>query len=102
MPLARWTREAEDKKKEAVFQEVAEECMGLFPDITLLDELQRTYRAIKDFCSVEDLDYILKETDEYYSDRRTHLNYRKSFLDNGHTYNNARRNNMQQKRRVLK
>jgi hypothetical protein len=102
MPLARWTREAEDKKKEAVFQEVAEACIEQFPDITLLDELQRTYRAIKDFCSVDDLDYILKETDEYYSDRHTHLNYRKSVMDNGHTYKNARRNNMQQKRRVIK
>ncbi len=38
-----------------------------------LADLEKTFRAIKDECSPDELDIILNETDEYYSDRRTHI-----------------------------
>lgn len=38
-----------------------------------LEDLEKTFRAIKDECSPDELDIILNETDEYYSDRRTHI-----------------------------
>lgn len=111
MPIKKWNAEAEESKKETVFQESFNELLenimepltfdvpdGVFeiPDmnpnryipvvngdtlkihrknvsLTEFVELEKTYRAIKDDCSPEELDYVLNETDEYYSDRLTHL-----------------------------
>jgi hypothetical protein len=50
-----------------------------------LDFLQKTFRAIKDDCTHEELDYVLNETDEYYSDRRVNL-MKRSYSENGHMY----------------
>lgn len=86
MPLKKWAIEAEETKKEKVFQDTIDEHLEHMPEIDVLDMLQRTYRALKDWYDHEDIDYILNETSEYYSDRRVHLNYRNSFLENGHFY----------------
>jgi hypothetical protein len=52
-----------------------------------LEELETTFRAIKDDCSLDELDYILKESDEYYSDRRVHLRKRGGYSETcGHEY----------------
>ena len=48
-------------------------------------DLEKTYKAIKDECSVEELDYVLNETDDYYSDRYLHLRNR-VYSENGHKY----------------
>jgi hypothetical protein len=50
-----------------------------------LEDIEKTYRAIKDECTPEELDYVLNDSDEYYSDRRTHLKNR-SYSENGHKY----------------
>ena len=86
MPVKKWAKEAEETKKERVFEETLDEHLEHMPDIDVFDMLQRTYRAIKPMCSHEDIDFILNETTEYYSDRRAHLAYRKAYLENGHWY----------------
>jgi hypothetical protein len=50
-----------------------------------LEDLEKTFRAIKDDCSPEELDYVLNETDDFYSDRRAHLRNR-TYSENGHMY----------------
>lgn len=92
MPLKKWKAEANENAKETVFQDALDEFLEYYPDIGVLDELQRTYRAIKKDCSVDVIDYILNETTYYYSDRYVHLTYRTSWLDNPHRYKHARRN----------
>lgn len=54
--------------------------------LTELLDLEKTYRAIKDLVSdTDELDYILNESFDYYSDRRTHLNKR-TYSEAGHWY----------------
>lgn len=48
-------------------------------------DLEKTYRAIKDDCSIDELEYVLKDTDDYYSDRFVHLRNR-VYSENGHMY----------------
>ncbi len=49
-------------------------------------DLEKTYRAIKDVVvDTDELDYILNETYDYYSDRRVHLNKR-VYGEAGHWY----------------
>lgn len=48
-------------------------------------DLEKTYKAIKDDCSIEELEYILRDTDDYYSDRFVHLRNR-VYSENGHKY----------------
>jgi len=90
MPLKKWSEEAKENEKQAIFEESVNEYLEYYPDIGVLDELQRTFRAIKESCDAEDIDYILNETADYYSDRRVHLNYRRSWLENGHQYKLAK------------
>lgn len=41
-----------------------------------LVDLEKTYRAIKNHTNSDEIDFLLKDTDEYYSDRRVHLSNR--------------------------
>jgi len=128
MPVNQWRQEAEESKKETVFQESFDELLEniMEPIVvpvygnedTLLHDrewllkryipvksqdgrkltfhrknvsvadfidLEKTYRAIKDDCSPDDLEYVLNETDDYYSDRFVHLKNR-VYSENGHQY----------------
>jgi hypothetical protein len=116
MPVNKWRKEAEESKKETIFQEsfnellesVMEPMVFGIPEghsaeeipnvdtnryipvvngdtvtfhrknVSLAEfaDLEKTYRAIKDECSPDELDYVLNDTDEYYSDRLTHLSKR--------------------------
>jgi hypothetical protein len=58
--------------------------------VSELVDLEKTYRAIKDIVAdTEELDYVLNESFEYYSDRRTHLNNR-IYSEGGHLYPNQK------------
>lgn len=50
-----------------------------------LEDLEKTFRALKNDTSVDELDYILNETMDYFSDRRVHLNKR-TYSELGHWY----------------
>ncbi len=50
-----------------------------------LEDLEKTFRAIKDVISTEEIDYVLNDTEEYYSDRHIHLKNRTS-SETGHWY----------------
>lgn len=52
-----------------------------------LVDLEKTYRAIKYIVKdSEELDFILNDTDEYYSDRHVNLDKRGKYAEKGHTY----------------
>ena len=110
MPVKKWKAEADEQKKQDVFEEsfdlLLEDIMeplrfvmdvpGSVQGETLtlyrtnvstreLEELQITYRAIKDEVDPEDIDYILNETGDYYSDRNIKLRNR-VYSENGHQY----------------
>ena len=120
MPVKKWKAEAEESKKDTIFEESFDELIDQMMEpvkftktddkkipqvegfvvsvsgdvITYhrtgvptheLEDLQKTYRAIKDDVNPDELDFILNETDEYVSDRRTHLNKR-SYSESGHWY----------------
>jgi len=125
MPVNKWRKEAEESKKETVYQESFDELLvnimepmmfqiphsdGEIPRINTnryipvrsddgytlkvhrknvplaqFAELEKTYRAIKDECSPDEIDYVLNDTDEYYSDRFVHLKNR-TYSENGHRY----------------
>jgi hypothetical protein len=111
MPIAKWKKESEESQKEQVFQEafdlalediVAPVTVELpngkvlevpFPSDGIpthqLEYIERTYRAIKDFASSDEIDYVLLETLDYYSDRRVHLNKR-TYSETGHWYPNQK------------
>lgn len=100
MPIKKWQLEAEESKKETVFQESFDdlvECIVedpfFFRPMDELKDLQKTWRAIKDDCSPDELDFILKETGDYYSDRRVHL-YKRTYSENGHRYPIPKRPNV--------
>jgi hypothetical protein len=119
MPIRKWREEADEAKKEAVFQdsfdELVDEIMApmqfklsdesveseswrskistesftpvvngniltIHRKNVPLDEvadLEKTYRAVKDAVSdTDELDYVLNESFDYYSDRRVHLEKR--------------------------
>lgn len=50
-----------------------------------LEFLQKTFHAIEEDATIDELDYVLNETEEYYSDRRVHLRNR-TYSENGHRY----------------
>jgi len=125
MPVKRWRKEAEESKKETIFQESFDELLegvmepivfdiqGQSDDVwiprvnlnrytpvvngeiltihkknvslTEFADLEKTFRAIKDDCTLEELDYVLNDTDDYYSDRFVHLKNR-VYSENGHRY----------------
>lgn len=101
MPISKWRKEAEETKKEQVFQDAFEStledliapieiCEGVVIQrnnvpVHQLEYIERTYRAIKDDATADDIDYVLFETLDYYSDRRTHLNKR-TYSEIGHWY----------------
>ena len=101
MPIAKWRKEAEETKKEEVYQDAFENTLeDLIAPIEIcegvvirrknvrtdqLEYIERTYRAIKDDASPDDIDYVLFETLDYYSDRRVHLNKR-TYSEIGHWY----------------
>lgn len=107
MPVKKWKEEAEEEKKQQIFEESFDSLVELImepieisDDIKLyrtdvnmseLCDLQTTFRAIKDFAEPDELDFILNETGDYYSDRRTHINNR-VYSENGHRYNITRKN----------
>ena len=120
MPINKWKNEAEENKKQQVFEESFDnlieaimeplvfQATETIPEIetpgfiqrfdgrilTLhrtnmpmydLADLQSTFRAIKDDVNVDEIDYVLNDTDAYYSDR--HINLRKrTYSENGHMY----------------
>lgn len=106
MPVKKWKEEAEEEKKQQIFEESFEnlvevlmEPIEISDDIKLyrkdvpmseLGDLQITFRAIKDFADPDELDFILNETSDYYSDRRTHLNNR-VYSESYHQYKIARK-----------
>lgn len=49
------------------------------------EDLEKTFRAIKDDASVDEIDYVLNDTYDYYSDRRVNLRSR-TYSENGHMY----------------
>jgi len=51
-----------------------------------LEDLEKTFRSIKNICSSDEIDYILNDTDEYYSDRHVNLDKRGNYAEKGHTY----------------
>lgn len=101
MPVAKWLKDAEESKKEEVYQEAFDLTLDdIMAPIELwegtviyrknipmhqLEYVERTYRAIKEDASAEDIDYVLCETLDYYSDRRVHLNKR-TYSEFGHWY----------------
>lgn len=56
-----------------------------------LEDIEKTFRAIKDECTPDEIDYILNETEDYYSDRRVHLKSRSYSETNGHGYKHSRK-----------
>lgn len=50
-----------------------------------LDDLQRTFRAIRDDATPDEIEYVLADSYDYYSDRRIHLNNR-TYSEIGHWY----------------
>lgn len=122
MPIEKWRKEADEEKKNEVFQESFNELLesvmepmvfgipeGQIPNVNTnryipvvngdtltfhrknvslaeFADLEKTFRAIKDECSPDELDYVLNETDEYYSDRRTHLAKRGGYSEMCYRY----------------
>ena len=127
MPIKKWKMEADNEKKEAIFQEsfdllldvIMEPLTFMITDqVTTipdthdfdqttqgdilklhrrnvstydLEDMQKTFRAIKDDCDAEEIDYILNETDDYFSDRKVHLRNR-IYSEQVHWYNFQKRN----------
>lgn len=104
MPIKKWKKEAYEAKKAEVYQEAFESTLeDMMAPITFeigdrtielpmrnvptdqLEYIERTYRAIKDECTPDEIDYLLFETLDYYSDRRAHLNKR-TYSEMGHWY----------------
>jgi hypothetical protein len=65
-----------------------------------LEDLEKTFRSIKNICSPDEIDYILNETDEYYSDRNVNLDKRGKYSENGHTYKFANMKQMNRRSNV--
>lgn len=91
MPIKKWKQEADENKKSEIFQEAfdcaLEDLMELDFDVPIhqLEYIERTYRAIKDDANPDEIDFVLFETLDYYSDRRVHLNKR-TYSEFGHWY----------------
>lgn len=51
-----------------------------------LEDLEKTFRSIKDLCSPDEIDFILNDTDDYYSDRHVNLDKRGNYAERGHMY----------------
>lgn len=101
MPIKKWAQETQENKKNEVYQEAFEfmledlmEPLVINDQLTLyrkniptheLEYLERTYRAIKDEADPDEIDYVLMESFDYYSDRRVHLNKR-TYSEFGHWY----------------
>ncbi len=102
MPIKKWKQEAEETKKAQVYEEAFELMLEDLMEPLIIDELnvsiyrrnvpmdqleylERTYRAMKDDADADEIDYVLCETFDYYSDRRVHLNKR-SYSEIGHWY----------------
>ncbi len=106
MPVKKWKEEFIIQKKnqiyEETFQDVLEELMEPFEfdeDIVLhrinvptmeLESLERTFRAVKDYWSPEEIDWLLNDSMDYYSDRRAHLCNR-TYSEAKHRYPNEKR-----------
>lgn len=106
MPIKKWALEAEDNKKEQVYQEAFEytledlmEPIELWDGVKIfrrnipmhqLEYVERTYRAIKDDANPDDIEFVLMDTFDYYSDRRVHLNKRSYNENSGHWYPNLK------------
>jgi Ring finger domain len=80
MPIKKWRRDAEEEKKNVIFQEAFDECLEMIvdgdaPSWMVKDELvmmEKTFKYLKSRQDVtgEDIDYVLNETGDYFSDRR--------------------------------
>ena len=80
MPLKRWKKEAEEEKKDAIFSEAFDTCVEMIlegdtPSWFIMYELsmmETTYNFLKkcDDVTEEDLDYVLNESGDYFSDRK--------------------------------
>lgn len=92
MPIKKWKQEAEENKKSEIFQEAFDSAIEDLMEFEVsdvpiyqLEYIERTYRAIKDDANPDEIDYVLFETLDYYSDRRVHLNKR-TYSEIGHWY----------------
>ena len=83
MPLKKWKSDAVQEKKDAVYNEAFDEILEMakddeFPSWLVMDELvmmEKTYSFLKkcgEEITDEDLEYILNESGDYYSDRKIH------------------------------
>jgi hypothetical protein len=127
MPIEKWRKEADEDRKNTIFQETFDglleaiiqpieykiptddtvipptpgfiqkvSCDGSMltlhrEDIPMyeLEDLEKTFRAIKDDCSPDELEFILNDTDEYYSDRHVNIDKRGNYAETGHMYKYA-------------
>lgn len=91
MPTRKWREEAFENKLSEIYQESFEELIEdlatFYKTNIRLDEvanLEKTYRAIKNVVTdTDELDYVLNETYDYYSDRRVHLEKRGGYSEFG-------------------
>jgi hypothetical protein len=105
MPIHKWTTEAEETRKTQIFQKCFDDVVDILVspidlgfvtlyksnvDIDELVDLEKTYRALKSAdCTAEEIDYVLNETDEYYSDRMAHL-MKRTYAERKHVYPNMK------------
>lgn len=101
MPIKKWKQEAIENKKNEVYQEAFDFILEDFMEPLVIDEnltlyrkniptheleyLERTYRAIKDVADPDEIEYVLLDSFDYYSDRRVHLRKR-TYSEFGHWY----------------
>lgn len=94
MPVKKWALEAEETRKEQVYQDAFDSVINEIVSPTSefivspthqLEDIERTYRALKDVATADEIDFILFETADYYSDRRVNL-YKRTYSEMGHWY----------------
>jgi len=91
MPIRKWAMEADETRKDQIFQKCFDDVLEVvMDDYWAMDELadiEKTYRALKFAdCTAEEIDYVLNDTDDYYSDRDVHLMKRGNYSENSHVY----------------
>ena len=73
MPRKQWDHEHIEEKKELIFQQAFDETLDYLPPRAAIRELralENTFNAIRDETPIEDLDWIINETGDYYSSRK--------------------------------
>ena len=73
MPRKQWDQDHLEEKKELIFQKAFDETLEFLPPraaIRELKALEETFFTIKHETPLDDLDWIINETGDYYSSRR--------------------------------